>query len=200
MYLWRLGSRICRGKAPDRGSKGSEDTRIFQYGAKVRTPRPATVPLDMHDSGTGISPATTLAREYMKSQRGNVGVLLIPAAHGGTRFGAASGTLPWTVATRPPLNSIFLRGGGHTGPRGCRGSEGGRYRVALKGITWHQRESNAGMSTSEYSTHVDDLIGYFRTRLAEPELPFVVGSMAQEGTAATPGRMNVDRSHRQTPN
>jgi hypothetical protein len=175
------------------------DPRIFQYGAKVRTFRPATVPLDMHDTALGISPATTMAREYLKSQPANVGVLIIPAAHGGTAFTNAAGTLTWSVwaASAPGLDLPALAVAQTREGIAASGTAG--YDARLKGVLWHQCESNSAMSTAAYSPKLDQLIAFFRTGLAAPELPFVVGRMTPEGIAATPGRANVDRSHVQTP-
>ena len=91
---------------PSGGAYDPTDPRIFQYGATNRTFRPATVPLDMHDPATGISPATTFAREYLKTQPPNVGVLIIPAAHGATAFTTALDKLTWSVgvAADPTLD------------------------------------------------------------------------------------------------
>ena len=55
------------------------------------------------------------------------------------------------------------------------------------------------MSTAEYSTRLDELIAFFRSKLAAPKLPFVVGQMTLEGIADTPARANIDRAHRATP-
>src|SRR6478735_8086410 len=82
---------------PVGGPPDAPDPRIFQYGAKERTLRAATVPLDMHDAATGLSPATAMARNYLKTQPDNVGVLIIPAAHGQTGFTYAPATLTWTL-------------------------------------------------------------------------------------------------------
>jgi hypothetical protein len=175
------------------------DPRIFQYGAHVRTFRTATVPLDMHDTPSGISPATTMAREYLKSQPANVGVLIIPAAHGATAFTDAAATLTWSVgaasAPRFDLPSLAV----NQTREGLAAARAAGYSVELKGILWHQGESNSTMSTSAYSAKLDQLIAFFRTRLAAPKLPFVVGRMTPEGIATTAGRANVDRSHSETP-
>lgn len=184
---------------PGGGDRDPVDPRILQYGAKVRTLRPATVPLDMHDTPPGLSPATTLAREYLKNQAGNVGVLIIPAAHSGTAFTSAANTLTWSVgsASAPEFDlSTLAVTQAHDG---IAAASAAGLDVELKGILWLQGESNSSMSTSEYSTRLDELIAFFRSRLAAPTLPFVVGGMTPEGIADTPPRANVDRSHRETP-
>ena len=55
------------------------------------------------------------------------------------------------------------------------------------------------MSIAAYSAKLDALIAFFRTKLAAPTLPFVIGRMAPEGIALTPGRTNVDKIHQETP-
>jgi hypothetical protein len=184
---------------PIGGAEDATDPRIFQYGAKVRTMRAATVPLDMHDKASGLSPATTMAREYLKTQPDNVGVLIIPAAHGWTGFVRAPSTPTWTVgaATAPELDlpTLAVR----QTLEGIAAARAAGYVVELKGILWHQGERNSSMSTAGYSANLDQLIAFFRAKLAAPTLPFVIGLMSPEGIAATPGRNNIDRSQRETP-
>jgi hypothetical protein len=184
---------------PIGGAEDATDPRIFQYGAKVRKLREATVPLDMHDKATGLSPATTMAREYLKTQPDNVGVLIIPAAQGQTGFVSAPAALTWTVgaATAPELDLPTLAA--KQTLEGIAAARAAGYTVELKGILWHQGESNSWMSTAGYSAKLDELIAFFRARLAAPTLPFVVGLMSPEGIASTPGRNNIDRSQQETP-
>ncbi|PVZ60206.1 hypothetical protein C9424_02785 [Arthrobacter sp. H-02-3] len=184
---------------PIDGAADVEDPRIFQFGAKTRTLRAASVPLDMHDTPSGLSPATTMAREYLKTQPADVGVLIIPAAHGDTGFTGAPGTLTWSVgAASAPDYDLPTLAVKQT-LSGLAAAKTAGYAVELKGILWHQGESNSSTSTSAYSAKLDQLIAFFRDRLSAPKLPFVLGRMSPEGIAATPGRANVDASHYQTP-
>ena len=184
---------------PPGSTDNPADPRIFQYGAKDRSFRTASVPLDMHDTATGISPATSFAREYLKTQPANVGVLIIPAAHGGTGFTSNTSTLTWSVgaATSPALDLPELAVKQTQEGIAAAGAPG--RAVNLKGVLWHQGENNSSLSTSGYSAQLDKLLAFFRSRLAAPKLPVVVGQMAPEGIDATPGRINIDRSHRETP-
>lgn len=184
---------------PLSAAEDAVDPRIFQYGAKIRTFRSATVPLDMHDAATGISPASTFAREYLKTQPADVGVLIIPAAHGGTAFTMAAAALSWSVggASAPEFDLAALAA--RQTLEGIAAARAAGHVVDMKGILWHQGENNSSMTTSRYSAELDELIAFFRSRLGAPNLPFVVGRMAPEGIAGTPGRVHVDRSHRETP-
>ncbi|WP_285240054.1 sialate O-acetylesterase [Pseudarthrobacter sp. MEB009] len=176
-----------------------EDPRIMEYGAKNRTLRLASVPLDMHDTATGISPATTFARNYLQTQPSNVGVLLVPAAHGGTGFTGAANTLTWTpnaassaeydlpaLAIAQTLEAIAA-------------AKAAGYKVVVKLILWHQGENNASLSTAGYAAAQDGLRTYLLAGLGTPNLPFVVGQMTPEGFAVTPSKLNVDKAHAATP-
>jgi len=184
---------------PIGGAADAVDPRIFQYGAKVRKFEAASVPLDMPDIPSGLSPATTMAREYLKTQPADVGVLIIPAAHGDTAFTSASGALTWSVgAASAPEDDLPTLAVEQT-LSGIAAAKKAGYAVELKGILWHQGESNSATSASVYSAKLDQLIAFFRSRLSAPKLPFVVGRMSPEGIAATPGRANVDKIAYQTP-
>lgn len=184
---------------PVGGPEDAVDPRIFQFGAKNRTLRLGRIHLDMHDSPSGISPATTFAREYLKTRPGSVGILIIPAAHGNTAFTSAAGKLTWSVgaASAPEYDLPGLAVAQTL--EGIAAARAAGYTVSLEGILWHQGEGSSWMSTEAYSARLDELIGYFRSRLKAPTLPFVVGRMTPEGIDANPGRKNVDRSHRETP-
>lgn len=177
-----------------------KDPRILQYGATRRVIEPATVPLDMHDAATGLSPATTFAKNYLKTQPANVGVLLIPAAHGATGFTTSTTTLTWTpnAATDPALDLPAL-----AVTQTLAGIEAARaagYTVSTRGIIWHQGEQNGSTSQSSYEGSLDSLISYFRTSLGGATLPFVVGQMSivfMEESGLP--RENVNRAHTGTP-
>ena len=128
---------------PVGGARDAEDPRIFQYGAKIRTFRAATVPLDMHDSATGISPATAMAREYLKTQPANVGVLIIPAAHGSTGFTSALGALTWSVGAAISPTSDLPGLAIKQTLEGIAAARAAGYVVEFKGVLWHQGENNS---------------------------------------------------------
>lgn len=184
---------------PSGGTLDPADARIFQFGATTRAVVPATVPLDMHDTATGLSPATTFAREYLRTQPANVGVLLIPAAHGGTAFTTSTTVETWTpnTATNPAYDLPALAVAQFN--EALTGAKALGYTVVAKGILWHQGESNGAMSTTTYASNLDALISYFRTQLGDATLPFVVGQMVPEGITANTGRDNVDKAHAATP-
>lgn len=178
------------------------DARIFQFGANLRTLRPATVPLDMHDvhAAAGLSPATTFARNYLRTQPDNVGVLLIPAAHGNTGFTTSTTSLTWTpnTATDPALDLPALAVAQTL--EGIEAARAAGYTVILKGILWHQGENNGNMARATYEGLLDGLISYLRTSLGGATLPFVAGQMSivmiEESSM---NREEVDNAHSGTP-
>ena len=48
----------------------------------------------------------------------------------------------------------------------------------LKGILWHQGESNVSLSTEAYAEKIKGVIAAFRKELALPDLPMIVGTLA----------------------
>ena len=153
----------------------------------------------MHDPATGISPATTFAREYLKTQPANVSVLIIPAAHGATAFTAMPGKLTWTVgAAAEPSYDLPALAVTQT-LEGMTAAKAAGYSVDLKGILWHQGEGNSATTATAYAAALDRLITYFRSRFHSPTLPFVAGGLAPEGMATRPGLAGIDKAHRETP-
>lgn len=198
-----VGQSNMAGRAATTQALDPKDARIFQYGANTRTLDFATVPLDMHDALTasvqGLSPATTFARNYLKTQPANVGVLIIPAAHGGTGFTSSTTVETWTpnVATIPdfdlPARAL------EQALAALEAARAAGFTVVLQAALWHQGEANSSLSTSTYSTRMDELIGYFRTGLGDAQLAWVVGQMAPEGTDLSVGRQGIDMAHSGTP-
>ena len=173
--------------------------RILQFGSKVRTLRQATVPLDMHDTALGLSPATVFAEEYLKTQPANVGVLLIPAAHGGTGFTTSTTELTWTkgAATDPSL-ALYELSVTQT-LAGLAAARAAGYGVELKAVLWHQGENNGSASTATMTSWLSTLHTNYKTDLGNPTLSMVVGQMSAEGIATATGRENINKAHTDFP-
>ena len=203
---WHVAVVIGQSNASGRGIVSTSDggkyvtNRIAQYGAKDRDFETATVPLDMHDTASGLSPATAWAHNYLLNQPDHVGVLLVPAAHGSTGFTNSTGTYTWTpgIATNPAFNLPALA---VTQTQEALAAARATGAIAeLKAIIFHQGENNGSTSTNTYAGYVDSLISYLRTQFGISNLPFLVGQMVPEGIAAnSPGRANIDLAHQQTP-
>lgn len=193
-----LGQSNMSGRGLPIGGE-AKDPRILQYGAVRRILEPATIPLDMHDTASGLSPATTFSANYLKTQPPNVGALIIPAAHGATGFTSAASTLTWTVgaASAPAYDLPALAVA--QALEAIEAARAAGYTVLVKGILWHQGENNSGMSQASYEGQLDALISYLRTSLGGATIPFVVGQMSLAGIDATAGRPNIDKAHSGTP-
>lgn len=71
----------------------------------------------------------------------------------------------------------------------------------LKGILWHQGESDSGPKKSVvYEQQLHDLIARFRKDLDAPDVPFIVGQLGQfEERPWNDARQRVDAAHRALP-
>lgn len=195
---------ICLGQSNMSGRAlilvgNAKNPRIFQFGATRNVFEPATIPLDMHDSSTGLSPATTFAENYLKTQPPNVGVLLIPAAHGSTGFTLSPETLTWAVgAASSPAYDLPALAVAQT----LAAIEAARalgYVVDVMGALFHQGENNSSTSQATYEGFLAALISFVRSSVGKPNLAFVVGQMSLEGIDLSPGRQGIDRAHSGTP-
>ena len=175
--------------------------RILQYGANRRVIEPAPVVLDMVDTPSGTSPASFFAHNYLASQPSHVGVLLVPAARGGTAFTGSpsnpAAAWTWTKGAAPaPEYALYERSVQQT-LDAIDAAKAQGYHVILKGVLWHQGEGNGGITT--YAERFDPLVADYRTDLDHPTLPVLVGQMCPEGMEATPSKYNVDATHQDTP-
>lgn len=202
---WHIVLAIGQSNMSGRGIVGTSDggkyvsSRIAQYGATRRVLETATVPLDMHDTASGLSPATVFARNYLRNQPEHVGVIIVPAAHGSTGFTTSTGTYTWSpgIATNPAFdlpNLAVVQVQEAIAAALATGAV-----AEFKAIVFHQGENNSAMSTTSYANNLDALITYLRTRIGSANLPFIVGQMSPEGIAANAGRPNIDAAHQQTP-
>ena len=183
--------------------EGPQSPRIMQFGANRRVIEQAPLRLDMIDSPSGTSPATFFAHHYLATQPGHVGVLLIPAARGGTMFRGTpdepSTTWTWTKgAASDPEHALYERSVQQT-LDAIDAAKAQGYHVILKGVLWHQGEGNGGMATEAYAARLDTLISDYRTDLDHPTLPFMVGQQSPEGFIANPSKLTVDAAHQDTP-
>ena len=152
---------------------------IDQYGAKVRTIRAASEPLDYVNATTGMGPALQFARWYTAQLAPGRKVLIVPAAKGGTRLCSSSGE-SWR-STRP-TPSLWQAAMDQTA-EAIAAAGAGRHRVVA--ALWAQGEADSAVSTpaATYQTDLDNLIDNTRATLGLPDLPFVIGPMVHEWVA-----------------
>ena len=172
------------------------DARILQYGSRNRIVEPATVPLDQHNPTVGLSIATVFAREYLKNQPDNVGVLLIAAARGASYLKPRpAGDYTWYPGgAAAPEYDLYTHAVELT-----QEALAAESRADLKGVLWHQGEGNNGDTETQYVDYQDFMINKFREDLNQPDLPFMLGELVPEGTDNFPGRKPVNVAISKTP-
>lgn len=191
-----------RGDLPDRDPLLQPHPRIWQFGAKASALGPATVPLDMHDAASGLSPLTVLAHHYALDHPQEL-VLLVPAAHGGTGFSTSSAhVLPegfhrgnpgggsWQLDHDDPTNLAAAMLGQI---RAARAAAQQQWHVAVSptAFVWHQGEADTQSRTTTYPALFRALVEKVRDELSAPSLPVLLGGMVPEWVAADPVRSRV---------
>ena len=146
---------------------------------------PAIDPIHWVKPIVGVGMARSFARDYLRDHPG-VTIGFIPAACGGSPVEAwapgtyfeATGSFPYNVALAR-VRAV-------------------RYRGELKGILWHQGESNSHPGRVEnYEVRLTELFARFRRELDVPELPILIGQLGQfPGKPWTAERVQVDQIHR----
>ena len=123
---------------------------------------PARNPLPHTDtSGGGVGPGMTFART-MAEQNQSVTIGLVPCAKGGSSMGQwAKGELLYETAVRRTLEA--------------------KKRGTLKGILWHQGESEVGREqlATTYLQRLTDMFADLRADLGEPDVPIVIGEIGR---------------------
>ncbi|QDU93005.1 sialate O-acetylesterase [Lignipirellula cremea] len=175
-----------RGKVAEQDKTPHPQVLMF---TRKQTWEPAVDPLHFDKGSAGVGLGKTFAIEYAKAHPG-VTVGLIPCAVGGSPIAAwdvggyhsSTKTHPWDDAMVRAKAAL---------PAG-----------QLKGILWHQGESDASAALSEvYEEKLLTLIDRFRKELAAPEVPFIAGQMGQfEGAPWNAYKKKVDAAHQALPN
>jgi hypothetical protein len=148
----------------------------------------ATDPLHFDKPAAGVGLGRTFGIQVAAATPG-VTIGLIPCAVGGSPIEAwvpgyfynATQSHPWDDAIRRAR--IALRAG------------------TLKGILWHQGESDANRQFAPlYEARLHDLVARLRAELAAPALPFILGQLGRFADAPWDEfKVQVDRVHRDLP-
>jgi hypothetical protein len=149
---------------------------------------PAVDPLHFDKPSAGVGLGKTFGRLVAEANPG-VTVGLIPCAVGGSpidawkpgEYYAATKSHPWDDAIR----------------RAKLAQETGE----LKGILWHQGESDSTDKLAPgYAAKLDDLIARLRRELDAPDVPFIAGQLGQfPENPWGEAKKTVDRAHRELP-
>ena len=150
---------------------------------------PATDPLHFDKPGlVGVGLGKTFGTIVAEKNPG-ITVGLIPCAHGGSpisvwqpgKYYKPTRGHPWDDAIKRA--KLAMKGG------------------ALKGILWHQGESDSKQGLAEvYEKKLHDLISRFRRELDAPQVPFIAGQMGVfKERPWSDAKKRVDQAHLELP-
>jgi len=164
------------------------DPRVLMFDREGRWV-PAVDPMHWDKPSAGVGLGRTFAFEVAKATPG-VTIGLIPCAAGGSPIDTwkpggyhdQTKSHPWDEAMKRAAAAL---------PAGT-----------LKGILWHQGESDAKAGLAEtYEAKLIDLVARFRSELKAPAVPFLAGQMGKFAELPwTPEFAAIDAVHRRLPN
>jgi hypothetical protein len=159
----------------------TEHPRVFALKADM-TWGPAREPLHFDKpSIIGVGPGFAFARA-MAATDTTVLIGLIPTAVGGSSIKAwQPGEKHHTLNARPyddAVSRVFRVLALHGGE--------------LKGVIWHQGESDTNSPPDEYLDDLRELVIRFRTEFQSRDLPFVAANLAEYYTARAPGAIAIN--------
>ncbi len=167
----------------------NSNARVLSLGKDLAwTPAVDPVHFDK-PKAVGVGIGRSFALEYLKQHPG-VTVGLIPCAVGGSAidtwqpggFHDQTQSHPWDDTVDRVRHVL---------------SDNGAGKGTLKGVLWHQGESDSRPPASDaYESRLTELIERFRSTFDAPRLPFVIGQLGQfAGRPWSDGRRAVDEAH-----
>ena len=128
---------------------------------------PAVDPMHFDKSAAGVGPGRTFGIALAEADP-NVTIGLIPCACGGSPISVWEPGVDFAQTHSKPWDDAIRR------------SELAMTVGTLKGILWHQGESDCGPKTAPlYEAKLTDLIARFRVALGAPDVPFLIGQIGQ---------------------
>lgn len=153
-----------------RGTVEKEDTtpheRVLALNKEDRWV-PAVEPLHFDKPGAGVGPGLAFARALADAEKG-VNIGLIPCAAGGSPITVWKKDAYWEQTKSKPYDEALRR------------TTLARQRGTLKGILWHQGESDSTEAAAkQYADRLADLVARLRKDLEAPEVPVIVGGLSE---------------------
>ena len=139
----------------------------------------------------------TLAERLRQGRPGRK-VAILKYSQGNTTLGTAAAPGGWDPATGRTYQAGSLANAGHCyrglldlvnlglGELSRRG-----HTFELRGLVWHQGESDSGLSATVYKERLKEFIAAIRSDLGKPELPVVIGELIQSSYATTRGAQRL---------
>jgi hypothetical protein len=150
---------------------------------------PAVDPIHFDKPGmVGVGIGKTFGAVVAEKNPG-ITVGLIPCAHGGSPISS------WQPG------QYYRPTRGHPWDDAIRRAKAAMKKGTLKGILWHQGESDSRKGLAEiYEAKLHDLVARFRMALGAPEVPFIAGQMGIfKERPWSEAKKQVDQAHRELP-
>ena len=144
---------------------------------------PAVDPLHFDKPGAGVGPGRTFALAMAESDP-EVTIGLIPCACGGSPISTWEPGEAWAQTKSHPYDEMLRR------------ARSAMAAGVLKGILWHQGESDSVAGKAEvYAAKLDALVGRIRKDLQVPDVPFLAGGLGRfEGSPWPPAKATVNHA------
>lgn len=149
---------------------------------------PAVDPMHFDKPAAGVGLGKTFGQIIAEANPG-VTIGLIPCAVGGSPIDTWKPGVFYPATKSHPWDDMVKR------------VELALPAGTLKGILWHQGESDSLPGLAEtYAAKLQDLVKRLRELVKAPEVPFIAGQMGMfEGVPWTPEKVLVDKVHRELP-
>ncbi len=149
---------------------------------------PAMDPMHFDKPSAGVGLGKTFGKIIAEANPG-VTIGLIPCAVGGSPIDTWKPGVFYPATKSHPWDDMVKR------------VELALPAGTLKGILWHQGESDAQPRLAEtYATKLHDLVTRLRDLVKSPNMPFIAGQMGMfEGVPWSPEMVLVDQAHRDLP-
>ena len=148
---------------------------------------PAIDPLHFDKSFAGVGPGIVFGKAMAEADP-SVTIGLVPCAAGGSPITVWVPGAHWKQTRSKPYDDMLRR------------VKAARGRGVLKGILWHQGESDSNPTDAPlYAERLDDLTARIRRDLRVPAAPFLVGGLSDPLLARKPEAKTVDNALRGLP-
>ena len=164
LYLL-IGQSNMAGRGQVKDEDKTPHPRVFSLN-KAREWIPAVDPLHFDKPIAGVGPGLNFGK-VMADHNPHISVGPIPCAAGGSPMSVWKIGAHWHQTDSHPYDDAIER------------TKLAMHRGVLKGILWHQGESDAKEENAgTYEDNLADLISRLRTDLNSPEVSFVAGTLA----------------------
>jgi hypothetical protein len=146
---------------------------------------PAVDPIHFDKPGSGVGPGRSFGLAVAEKLGPDVTIGLIPCAHGGSPISSWEPGAKWYQTKGKPYDDAIARAN-------LALKDG-----VLKGILWHQGESDAGKTAATYQGKLTALIARLRKDLQAPDVPVLLGQLGPfRKEAADEGSRTLDTALR----